>query len=76
MNLMWAIVAQTAGIVGGCLVVILYNNGRFNAIDHRFEDLLRYFGQRFKNIEEHLGRLEERVAKIEDRLEHPVYPGR
>jgi hypothetical protein len=76
MNLMWAIVAQTAVIVGGCLVVILYNNARFNAVDHRFEDLLRYFDQRFKNIEEHLGRLEERVAKIEDRLEHPVYPGR
>jgi hypothetical protein len=87
MNLLWAIVAQTAVILGGCLVIILYNNARFDAIDRRFddrfdaidqrfEDLLRYIDQRFKNLEDRLGRLDERVSRIEDRLEHPVLPGR
>jgi len=34
-----------------------------NEINHRFEDLLRYIDQRFKNLEERLERLEHPITR-------------
>lgn len=41
MNLLWAIVAQTAVIVGGCVVINFHSRVWFNAIDRRLDDRLR-----------------------------------
>jgi hypothetical protein len=74
-NVVVAIVTASSSVIVAVTALVLNHRGFADLrseMNHRFEDLRSEMNHRFDAMGKRFDLFEERVRKLEDRLEHPV----
>ena len=77
-QILWALAGQTGLIVAGVVVVVIFNNSRFAALDKRFDDLRSEMNARFNAVDNRFEDLKDwihsEVRRLDDRIERMEHP--